>query len=94
MVSQLVVIRLLLQYDCNDNDPAVASTDVDGDGFLACLDDCNDNDALFTPEDNDGDGLSTCEGDCDDTDAALNQDDVDGDGFLPVTMIVMIMMQF
>ena len=45
MVSQLVVIRLL-QYDCNDNDPA-ASTDVDGDGFLACLDDCNDNDTFY-----------------------------------------------
>ncbi len=66
--------------DCDDSDPALLPTDVDGDGYSSCDGDCDDADAAVTPADVDGDGYSLCDGDCDDTTAILNLTDVDGDG--------------
>jgi len=65
--------------DCDDNDPAMAPVDADGDGVTPCEGDCDDSDANLSTFDNDGDGWSSCDGDCDDSDPAMNLDDVDGD---------------
>ena len=49
-------------------------SDLDGDGFLWCIDDCDDEDPTMYPADGDGDGVSPCDGDCDDDDAAVSPD--------------------
>lgn len=67
--------------DCDDSDARLNHSDLDGDGYVSCLNDCDDSSAFLTPEDNDGDGSSTCEGDCNDSEASLNRLDEDGDGF-------------
>jgi len=75
---------------CDGIVPADETTDVDGDGALAC-EDCDDNDAALNLQDNDWDAWSTCDGDCDDNDSSVrpgaqegcNGVDDDCDGVVP-----------
>ena len=60
--------------DCDDMDVAVGATDVDGDGFIACIDDCDDNDATLYP------GVAFNE-----ADTTLCVADADGDGYANYT---------
>ena len=55
--------------DCDDNDPNLAGTDVDGDGFSLCEDDCNDNDPYTFP------------GAAQNTSGTLCMTDIDDDGY-------------
>ena len=55
--------------DC-DGSALPTEVDVDGDGWLACLD-CDDDDATLNLDDADADGYDTCHDDCDDADAAV-----------------------
>ena len=66
--------------DCDDLDPNLGGTDLDGDGYSICDGDCNDLEATLSPADIDGDGFSSCSGDCDDLDYT-DMIDPDDDGF-------------
>ncbi len=70
--------------DCDDADPALNQSDLDGDQSTTCdvPADCNDGDPSLVPEDIDGDGFTLCDDipDCDDNDANATPNDNDGDG--------------
>ena len=70
--------------DCNDNDPALQSLDVDGDGLSTCLADCNDFDPYVRPGHGEAcDGVDTnCDGAVDQADLDDFDPDWDGDGVL------------
>ena len=65
--------------DCDDMDIAVGATDVDGDGFIACIDDCDDNDATLYP------GVAFNE-----VDTTLCVADADGDGYANYAELITI----
>ncbi|MCO4771438.1 MAG: putative metal-binding motif-containing protein [Deltaproteobacteria bacterium] len=87
--------------DCDDDDAALNSNDLDGDGVSSCDGDCQDDDASVVPGvDSDGDGELACFQDCDDTDASIgtnatevcnqsddNCDGVPDDGLSPALVI-------
>ena len=57
-----------LATDCDDTDSSIGATDVDGDGYIDCVDDCDSSDPLalgeefcFDGVDNDCDGLVDCD---------------------------------
>ncbi|MCK6526762.1 hypothetical protein L6R50_04135 [Myxococcota bacterium] len=68
--------------DCDDADPAMVGTDLDGDGYSTCTGDCDDGVADFNPG-----ATETCDGADNDCDGLTDQDDdgavldVDGDGY-------------